>query len=349
MRTVIRCRCRWCLSLRPLRSALGRTGDHRAARTAARQPVRALADAVGVAPPRIPLADAPGEMVRGAAGWPAGLDDLPDVPSRLRVAGCLPALAGAVAIVGTRYADADALAFARGLAHDLAAAGATVVSGGARGVDRAAHDGALDAGRPTVAVLATGFDRAYPPGHASLFATIATTGALITEAPDGIPPLPPLFLQRNRLIAALAEAVVVVQAPARSGALSSAAWARRLGRRLFAVPGAPWDPRAEGCLWLLRRGAQVCTSASDVLSVRPAPAAETPTSGAPKRNNSPDIAMLDEDGQIVLAALGSRGRHPDELASSLGIPAARVQGILLGLELSGFVQEAGGAFRRALG
>lgn len=302
-----------------------------------------------MAPPSIPLVEAPHECACGADGWPAGLDDLPDAPSRIRVAGRLPPIAAAVAIVGTRHADVEALAFARALACDLASAGATVISGGARGVDRAAHEGALDAGRPTVAVLATGFDLAYPSGHAALFATIADTGALVTEASDGTPPLPPLFLQRNRLIAALAETVVVVQAPARSGALSTAAWARRLGRRLFAVPGAPWDPRAEGCLWLLRRGAQVCTSASDVLSVRPAPAAGAPAPRSRKRNNSPDIAMLDEDGQIVLNALGSRGRHPDELASSLGLAVARVQGILLALELSGFVREAGGAFRRALG
>lgn len=278
--------------------------------------------------------------------WPAGLRDLPSPPRRLRVAGTLPPLAGAVAIVGTRHADADGISFARGLAADLAAAGIAIISGGARGVDRAAHDGAFDAGRPTVAVLATGFDRAYPPVHADLLAAIARTGALVTEAPDGSPPWPGRFLERNRLVAALAETVVVVQAPARSGALSTAAWARRLGRRLFAVPGAPWDPRAEGCLRLLRRGAQVCTSVSDVLSVRPALAEPGLGEGPPESRNSPDIEMLDEDAQIVLAALATRGCHPDEVAAVLNMAPGRLHGVLLGLELAGFVTEAGGLFRR---
>lgn len=297
-----------------------------------------------MASPQLLLAAPPWALERGADSWPKGLDDLPGPPERVRVVGALPSLARSVSIVGTRYADPEAIAFTRGLAADLCSVGMTIVSGGARGIDRAAHEGALDAQGATIAVLPSGFDPVYPSRHAPLFAAIAGTGALLSELPDGTPPLKGTFLQRNRLVAALGQTVVVVQAPHRSGALSTGAWALRLGRRLLVVPGAPWDPRAAGCLWLLRRGAGVCTSAADVLSV---PAAEA-AAMLPGDKNSPDVDMLDDDAQTVLSALGPRPRHPDEVAGSLDLPPGRVLEVLLGLELAGLAGTTGGGYRRVV-
>lgn len=243
--------------------------------------------------------------------------------------------------MGTRYADEEAILFTRGLARDLAAAGLTVISGGAYGIDAAAHEGALEASGRTVAVLATGFREAYPPRHGPLFGRIAENGALVTEAPDDQRPFPGLFLERNRLIAALADSVVVVQAPSRSGALSTASWARRLDRALLAVPAAPWDPRGEGCLRLLREGANVCTSARDVLSVRSPEADSFLSEPRDAVGNAPDLAGLDENERAVLALLDRRQRYPDEIARKSGIPVSRVQRALLTLKLRGLAEERG--------
>jgi DNA processing protein len=254
----------------------------------------------------------------------------------------LPAPAEAVAIVGTRYADAEALAFTRELAAALTEAGLAVVSGGAWGVDAAAHRGALEAGGRTAVVLPIGFDRAYPARHRPLFARIAREGgALVTEQDDGVHPARWTFLARNRLIAALSAATVVVQAPARSGALSTAAAARALEKPVFAVPSAPWEPRGEGCLGLLAAGAHVCTSARDVLSLRPrgsAPAAPQVLRGGRKHKN---FDGLDEDGRRVLEVLSRRGQHPDEVARAAGVPIPRVQRALLMLTLRGVARGRG--------
>jgi DNA processing protein len=290
----------------------------------------------------IPLSVPARVLTPAEADWPESIGDLPDPPLWLRVAGNLPCPDRAtVAIVGTRYADDDAVRFARELAADLGSAGLIVISGGAYGIDAAAHEGALEAGGTTVTVLATGFREAYPPRHGPLFGRIAENGALVTEATDDQRPLPGLFLRRNRLIAALADAVVVVQAPVRSGALSTASWARRLRRPLLAVPAAPWDSRGQGSLGLLRKGAKVCTSARDVLSVR-SPGADTVRS-EPRESveNGLDPTGLDEDERSVLAILGRLQRYPDEIARNSGIPVSRVQRALLSLRLHGMIEERG--------
>lgn len=283
---------------------------------------------------RIGLDRPPAVIVRGAAGWPGGLDRLGELGLRLRVAGELPTRAG-VAIVGTRHADPEGCAFARRLAAELVEAGHWVVSGGALGIDAQAHLGALEAGGVTAAVLATGLSRAYPARHAGLFTELAQRGALVTEAEDDGAPLRGLFLARNRLIAALSWAVVVVQAPLPSGALSTAAWAKRLKIPVLAVPGPPWDPRAEGCSALLRSGALICTCARDVLSLRPPetrPVSPATSIEAEKSCNHP---QMDAEARRVVEALGRRATHPDELAARLRLPAARVQAALLEGELSG--------------
>lgn len=283
------------------------------------------------------------------ADWPAArLAELPDPPAELRVCGVLPSLTPAVAVVGTRFADDEALTFARNLAGGLAASGWTVISGGALGIDSAAHQGALEAGGTTLAVLATGFDPPYPPRNEALFQTIAERGALISEQPDGSPPVRWSFLGRNRLIAALAQAVVVVQAPLRSGALSTAAAGFRLKRPVFAVTYAPWDPRGEGCLHLLRRGAQICTSYRDVLSVpvhgvgegqaERSDGDQEPRLGG-ENGIAADALNLDTEQQAVLDELSRKPRHPDELSSVLGWPAMKVQRTLLQLLLQGLAVE----------
>lgn len=273
------------------------------------------------------------------SAWPERLGDLATArPALLHVAGALPDLEDAVAVVGTRNPDPDALGFARDLGAALAAAGRVVISGGAHGIDSAAHRGCLDAGGSTVAVLATGFKRPYPPDHDLLFEVIAAQGAVVCEDPE--PPVirPAMFLWRNRLIAALASAVVVVQAPDRSGALSTARWGQKLGRKVFAVPTAPWQPHGRGSLDLLRSGAQICTSVMDVLSL--------PASGAGSGGEKPGRRVkepnrdegLSSTARAVWQLLRKGPRYPDELGVCLDMPAARVQEGLLSLQLMGRIR-----------
>jgi len=169
-------------------------------------------------------------LTLACSDYPAGLRDLSDAPAAFRVVGELPELRRAIAIVGTRRADDEALDFAYSLAREAVMNGVTVVSGGAIGVDRAAHEGAIDGGGRTVVVLPTGLDAPYPRANHDLFARAVEAGCLLTEAEDGADAQRGRFLTRNRLIAALGRSTVVVQAPARSGALSTARFAMRLGR-----------------------------------------------------------------------------------------------------------------------
>ena len=288
----------------------------------------------------IPNLPSPTELLPTSPAWPHALAALEpgDRPQRLFVAGTLPQLASAVAIVGTRYASESALEFTANLAATLAKAGHAILSGGAAGIDAAAHRGALQASGQTIAILATGLSRAYPSDHAPLFAQIARSGALLAEDCDPDRVHASSFLQRNRLIAALASAVVVVQAPVRSGALSTAHWARALHKPLFAVPAAPWDPRGEGCLALLRSGAQICTSATDILSVA-APGGRRALQTPPRRGKDQnDHEDLSDQARAVWKLLRKAPRYPDELSVCLDMPAARVQEALLALLLAGSIR-----------
>ena len=288
-----------------------------------------------------------------AACWPAALRELPRPPERLWVRGSLPAEPAGVAVVGTRAATEEALDLAEQLGRDLAASGLVVYSGGALGIDGAAHRGALSAGGTTVAVLAGGLDRPYPPEHAELFERIvAGGGALLAEVPPGERPRPGRFLARNRLLAALAQAVVVVQAPARSGALSTARKARDYGRPLFVVPFSPLEPRAEGGLALLARGeARVCLSARDVLTVAvPPPAARARGEAHPmdaltlQPMDAPE--SLADAARALLEAFGPAGRTLDEAARRLDWPVQRLRRELLPLLMAGRLQALpGGRYR----
>jgi DNA processing protein len=200
----------------------------------------------------------------GEPEYPPALAAMDPAPPLVAVRGRLAALQSPmVAIVGSRNASATGRTFTERLAHDLSTAGYVIVSGLARGIDVRAHQASLASG--TVAVLAGGHDRIYPAEHASLLEAILENGAAVSEMPIGWEPRGRDFPRRNRIVAGLSLATVVVEAARRSGSLITARLAGEFGREVFAVPGSPLDPRAEGTNGLLREGATLCTSAADVI------------------------------------------------------------------------------------
>lgn len=219
------------------------------------------------------LAKLGGRMIfLGDALYPPMLALLPDPPPLLSLLGEPTLLsARAVGLVGARNASANGQRMAEALAADLAAQDLVVVSGLARGIDAAAHTGALQTGR-TIAAVAGGLDQPYPPEHAGLQARIAEAGCVVTEAPLGTPPQSRHFPRRNRIIAGLSLGLIVVECALRSGTLITARLAQDAGREIFAVPGSPLDPRCHGSNNLLRQGAFLTESAADVLAQLP----ETP-------------------------------------------------------------------------
>ena len=275
-------------------------------------------------------------------GYPAGLRDLPDAPTRFRIVGELPDLGRAVSIVGTRRADEEALDFAYTVAREAVLNGVVVVSGGAIGVDRAAHEGAIDGGGPTVVVLPTGLDAPYPRANHELFKRVSQAGCLLTEVEDGADAQPGRFLKRNRLIAALGRSTVVIQAPARSGALSTARFAKRLGRRVFSVPASPWDPRGSGNLKLLLGGARICARPGDVLSESALGGGGRAAEPSRENKNTHDFSNLTQPEQTIFQSLRGRARHPEDLCQRTGIPAFEVQQSILRLLVRGLIEEKPG-------
>lgn len=257
-------------------------------------------------------------------GYPPSLRHLADPPPLVYLKGNWQSNLPAVAVVGSRRAQPWALEFARGLARELAEAGVGVVSGLARGVDTSAHQGALAGGGPTLAVLGSGVDVVYPPENAAL----ATRVTLMSELPLGSGPSAGSFPRRNRLIAALADAVVIVQAPERSGALITAALAAELGREVLAVPGRPTDWASRGSNGLLQDGAGVVQEPGDVLEA-------LGLTGHPAEKPPEPEGMAGRLWQ----ALRERGEAlPDDLALDLKLGPAEVLGLLTRLELSGHVR-----------
>ncbi len=203
-------------------------------------------------------------VAMGEADYPAALRQIDAPPPLLCVKGTAGALTRPmVAVVGARNASAAGLAFTERLTHELAEAGYVIASGLARGVDQRAHRASLQTG--TVAVLAGGLDRIYPPEHLGLAEDICARGAVMSEMPLGWEPRGRDFPRRNRIVSGLALATVVIEAARRSGSLITARFANEQGREVFAVPGSPLDPRAEGCNNLLRNGATLCTRGADVI------------------------------------------------------------------------------------
>ncbi len=271
--------------------------------------------------------------VRGEADFPPGLLDLPDAPRVVFLRGHVPPLGSAVAIVGARAASPYGMAQAAALAAGLARLGYTIVSGLARGVDGAAHRGALEAGGGSVAVLPGGLDEVVPRHHADLAEALCARGGLLTEQASGPPRYRAVFLARNRLIAALASATVVVEAAARSGALATAASARRLGRAVLAVPGDVDRETSRGTHALIRSGAALCEGAGDVLR----------EIEHGRRRDPPRAA-----GSRLCAALGPDPRPVEELAAAAGLDLPETLGLLLELEWSGVATAAPGQrWRRA--
>lgn len=274
---------------------------------------------------------------------PRGLRDLADPPSALfargQTAPTLAAIASApvVAIVGSRRPGSPGLALARSLACALAERGAVVVSGLALGIDAAAHQGSLDAGGRTVAVLGGGVDRPSPRRNLRLAESVVRDGLLLSEYWPGTLPAPWRFPARNRIVAAISDAVVVVEAGARSGALITADLALDIGRPVLAVPGSPWLEGARGCNELIRSGAAVCEGVDDVVAEIPG-RPWTAGDDAPARPGVP----LSTAGHEILRELGSAPGRADELAERLAWPAARVASTLAVLEIEGRVIRAEG-------
>ena len=282
-------------------------------------------------------------------------------PPRIWVRGALPEGPG-VAIVGTRQPSAEAVAFTRTLAEALAREGIAVWSGGAAGIDAAAHEAALDAGGVTVLVAGGGLDRPYPPEHHGLFQRVLDQGgALVARVPDGTPPAAPLFLARNEVLAAMTQVTVVIQAGLRSGARSTAAAARRLGRTLCVVPHPPWDDRGRGCALELARGAAAIFDVAEVRAAlgRPAPPARPPRERRkrprelpaaptlPGLSTAPPAPPFEPAEAAVFAALDAIPRHEDEVCERAGLPGSAVLGALLTLTLRAVVVEGpAGFFRR---
>lgn len=254
----------------------------------------------------------------------------------------------AVAVVGARNASAAGVRFARQLAAELAQAGLLVVSGLARGIDGAAHQGALDAGTAssgTLAVLAGGVDQIYPPEHAALYEKIVASGigAVLSERPPGLVARERDFPKRNRLIAGLSVGVVVVEAAFKSGSLITARLANEQGREVFAVPGSPLDPRCRGANDLIRQGATLTESASDVLAVLGAltgPRAAIARAAQALESERESFAIADEPAlaearKRVLGILGPTPVEVDEIIRQCQLSAPVVQAALLELELAG--------------
>ena len=273
--------------------------------------------------------------------YPAPLKNLPDPPVMLYAMGNLvPEDRMAIAIVGSRRCTHYGRAVSARLSKDLADRGLTVVSGLARGIDSAAHAGALDGGGDTVAVLGCGIDHIYPPENARLFQRLHEQGGILSEYPPGTQPLKGHFPGRNRIISGLCRGVLVVEAAQRSGSLITAEFALDQGREVFAVPGAVHTEGSQGVNRLLKDGAHLVTGAEDILAVlRP----HLPL--APKPHRAPcSIEPLPEPERTVYDKLGPEPLHIDQLARKCALTPMDLSAILLHLELAGAVQQLPGMY-----
>lgn len=278
-------------------------------------------------------------VLLGDDAYPAALAQLDDAPPALMARGRLALLAKpCIAIVGSRNASANGMRFARQLAAELGTAGFVVVSGFARGIDSAAHHGALASG--TAGVMAGGVDVVYPPENRDLYAALIESGVALSEQPCGLAPLARHFPQRNRLVSGMSLGVVVVEAAVKSGSLITARLAGEQGRELFAVPGSPLDPRARGTNELIRQGATLVQGVEDILEVlRP----QLPRRAAASLGRVEEPAAIDEGAvadarRSVLEMISSAPTPIDEIIRQCHLSPPVVLTAILELELAGRLQ-----------
>jgi DNA processing protein len=287
--------------------------------------------------------------------FPPQLEAIPDPPAALFVKGDASLLLRPqIAIVGARRAQPPGLANARRFAAELSAGGLLVTSGMADGVDGAAHEAALDAGQPTVAVIGTGPDRVYPRKHHALARRIAAQGAIVSEYPPGTPALVHHFPQRNRIIAGLSLGVVVIEAGRRSGSLITARQAGEQGREVFALPGSIHNPLAEGCHALIGEGARLVQKPDEVLATLAAAALELGAElrarlerdegkiGVGRRKTGPFDWRQDEEYRRLLDVMGYDPASLDALVDATGIAPGALSSMLLILELEGEIATLSG-------
>ncbi len=282
----------------------------------------------------------------GEPAYPLRLQMIDDAPPLITIRGHAAVFAlPLIAVVGSRNASGAGVKFTQLIARELGEAGFAVVSGLARGIDAAAHRASLSTG--TVAVLAGGQDRIYPPEHAELLDAILTAGAALSEMPFGWEPRGRDFPRRNRLISGLSLGIVIVEAAKRSGSLITARFALEQGREVFAVPGSPLDPRAEGTNGLIKQGATPVTETADIVSVLrpiiddgkfPAREPEPPLPESPYEEAEP---APDERARII-ALLGPAPLLIDDLVRLSGSSPAVVRMVLLELEIAGRLERHGG-------
>ncbi|NJC87154.1 MAG: DNA-protecting protein DprA [Desulfuromonas sp.] len=272
------------------------------------------------------------------ADYPLLLRNIPDPPALLYGRG-LRRFGEALAIVGSRVPTLTGKLAAETLAREMATQGMAVVSGLARGIDAAAHRGALAAGGHTIAVLGCGIDRVYPQENRRLYEQIAEHGTLLSEYLPGSDPLPGHFPGRNRIISGLSRGTLVIEAAIDSGSLITAELALEQGREVFAVPGSIDRPTSAGPNRLIKDGAHPVTEAGDILSVLwPERNCRTPVA-----EHERFAATLDGPARSVWAALTRQPRHVDELSGELGLTAGELSAILLHLELQGGIEQLPGA------
>lgn len=286
---------------------------------------------------------------RGEAGYPEALAEIPDPPSLLYVRGAIEERDGlAVAIVGSRHCTPYGLRIADRLGASLGRVGITVVSGLARGIDAAAHRGALRAGGRTIAVLANGLDQIYPPEHEELAREVATSGAVISEMPTGQQPIAGLFPQRNRIISGLSLGVVVVEATPRSGSLSTAGHATEQNREVFAVPGPVDSLASVGCHRLIRDGARLVETVDDILEeLGPLVRDLRPTPEEPPVHRPAELSLSEQE-RSILGRLGDEPIPIDAIIAGSGLVASQVMATLSVLEMRRLVRRRPGQmFARA--
>ncbi|MBC7604398.1 MAG: DNA-protecting protein DprA [Ramlibacter sp.] len=288
------------------------------------------------------------------AGYPQALLDTEDPPLMLYLMGQPVAhWPASISIVGSRNPTAQGTTNARQFSQSFVQAGYTIISGLALGIDTAAHEGALDAKATgklaTIAVVGTGLDRVYPRQNLDLAHRIVAHGLIISEYPIGTPPLSQNFPKRNRIISALGQGTLVVEAALQSGSLITARQANEQGKDVFAIPGSIHSVQSRGCHALIKQGAKLVETAQDVLEELSAPGSSRPGSSRPeaveteREDTEPEI----EEGDCLLAALGFDPVSLDALVARTGIPASTLQARLLELELGGEIARlAGGLFQR---